>query len=402
MGGKLADIMNNGTDKEKKYDFSLALTVVDIIPCILFGASMILLDRWFRSPLYLTAAIMCTLAGLCKVIWKFLICIFDKNIEVLNKQFKFVMPTGMLLLLISVFTMNRRGIATSQIIDFIMQSPSRWLLLAWLICCVLMVILRITLNMDLTKSNWIAEVANIVANSFLLIAVICLVYVGDYYHYAATYSDDELASMYDAQMREYDGYTVFMPAKYEGYEPAAGMVFYPGGKVDDAAYIPLMEAIADKGIAVVLVSMPDNLAILDYGAADSVPLTDLFPSVTEWYIGGHSLGGATAAMYLAGDDGHAVDYKGIILLGAYSTKDLKGRGFKSLCIYGSEDGVMNREKYEKNRTNLPEDNTELVIEGGCHSFFGDYGIQSGDGTPAITAKEQWDITAQAVCDLMTE
>ena len=46
-------------------------------------------------------------------------------------------------------------------------------------------------------------------------------------------------------------------------------------------------------ILCVLVKMPCNLAVLDRNAADSIP--ERFSEVTDWYIGGHSLGGAMAA-----------------------------------------------------------------------------------------------------------
>jgi len=67
-----------------------------------------------------------------------------------------------------------------------------------------------------------------------------------------------------------------------------------------------------------------------------------------------------------------------------------------LSIYGSEDGVMNHEKYEKNKKNLPGDFTEFVIDGGCHAGFGMYGTQEGDGTPTISGAEQIDTTAEVI------
>ena len=48
---------------------------------------------------------------------------------------------------------------------------------------------------------------------------------------------------------------------------------------------------------------------------------------------------------------------------------------------------MNREKYEENKSNHPESFTEVVIDGGCHAYFGMYGAQDGDGTPAISTVE---------------
>ena len=57
---------------------------------------------------------------------------------------------------------------------------------------------------------------------------------------------------------------------------------------------------------------------------------------------------------------------------------------------------MNREKYEKYKTNLPEEFTEIIIEGGNHAYFGMYGEQKGDGKASISATEQISITADAI------
>lgn len=49
--------------------------------------------------------------------------------------------------------------------------------------------------------------------------------------------------------------------------PDTGFIFYPGGKVEYTAYIPLMERLASEGILCVLVKMPGHLAVLDRDAA---------------------------------------------------------------------------------------------------------------------------------------
>jgi hypothetical protein len=67
-----------------------------------------------------------------------------------------------------------------------------------------------------------------------------------------------------------------------------------------------------------------------------------------------------------------------------------------LSIYGSRDGVLDRDKYEKYLLNLPDTAEEVVIEGGCHSYFGCYGMQTGDGTPTITREKQMAETAEAI------
>ena len=129
------------------------------------------------------------------------------------------------------------------------------------------------------------------------------VYVSDYYH-ADPAAEDALVSDDVVSVTKQNGNWVFAPES-----PTAGLIFYPGGKVENTAYAPLLHDLA-------------------------------------------------------------------------------------------EDGVLNREKYEADRTNLPQDTTETVIDGGCHAGFGSYGAQKGDGTPTISAEEQQRQTADALAAWM--
>ena len=91
---------------------------------------------------------------------------------------------------------------------------------------------------------------------------------------------------------------------------------------------------------------------------------------------------------------------GIYVSDYYYHADLTDSGLRVYAAYGSEDGVLNREKYEADRTNLPQDTTETVINGGCHAGFGSYGAQKGDGAPVISAEEQQQQTADALAAWM--
>ena len=112
------------------------------------------------------------------------------------------------------------------------------------------------------------------------------IYFSDYYH--TDPAEDALVSDRFVSVSEQNGNWVFAPES-----PTAGLIFYPGGKVENTSYAPLLHDLADDGILCVLVKMPCNLAVLDMNAADSIP--ERFSEVTDWYIGGHSLGGAMAA-----------------------------------------------------------------------------------------------------------
>ena len=220
----------------------------------------------------------------------------------------------------------------------------------------------------------------------LVIGIGSYAYLSDYYH-ADEMAMAAMAYQTDSVQTEQNGDVIwFVPE-----DPTAGLIFYPGGKVEYTAYAPLLRACAENGILCALVRMPGNLAVLDANAADG--LQQEHPEITTWYIAGHSLGGAMAANYAAAHDG---DYDGLILLAAYSTKDLTGTTLRVLSVYGSEDGVMNQESYEKNRSNLPADTTEVVLDGGCHAQFGSYGTQDGDGIPTISGEEQIRQTVEAI------
>ena len=215
-------------------------------------------------------------------------------------------------------------------------------------------------------------------------------YVSDYYR-SDIEAIEAFAGNTDVEMRELeDGSVAFIPHEY-----TAGVIFYPGGKVEYTAYEPLMRALAERGILAVLVKMPLNLAVLKSNAADGIP--EEFANVEKWYMAGHSLGGSMAASYIAKNSN---EFDGLIMLAAYSTADLTGSGIKVLSIYGSLDRVMNDEKYAEYLSNLPTDYTEHVIDGGNHAGFGMYGEQKGDGTAVITNAEQIVITADAIANFV--
>ena len=215
------------------------------------------------------------------------------------------------------------------------------------------------------------------------------VYLSDYYH-----SDYEAIGAFMPQNSQWkeepDNTIVFEPEK-----PKAGFIFYPGGKVEHRSYSPLMQALQERGVLCVIVKMPFNLAVLDINAADGIRAE--YPEVKNWYIGGHSLGGSMAASYLGE---HRDEFRGLILLGSYSTENLSDTDLRVLSVFGSEDKVMNRESYDEYKANLPEDFTEIEIPGGCHANFGMYGTQEGDGTPTITNEEQIRLTADYIYELI--
>lgn len=212
--------------------------------------------------------------------------------------------------------------------------------------------------------------------------------------YQADFDLDEcLSSAPGITLQNHNETIVINPAS----ESDTAFIFYPGGAVDYSAYLPLLIRCAKNGVKCFLIQMPYDLAILNISAADKFFID--YPEIKNWYIGGHSLGGAMSAAYVAK---HKENLKGLILLAAYSTEDLSEIGLKVLSVYGSRDGVLKKENYEKCKSNLPKNFEEHVIEGGNHCQFGTYGFQDGDNVATISSDEQQTIAANYIGDFCNE
>lgn len=184
---------------------------------------------------------------------------------------------------------------------------------------------------------------------------------------------------------------VFTPAE----QADTGLIFYPGGLVEPAAYAPVLRIIAQEGILVVITPMPLNLGILNTGAAEAV--IEAYPEIRTWILAGHSLGGASAGIYAAN---HPSRIDALVMWDSYppDSADLSETDLSVLSIYGTTDSIPNTDNFDEKRDLLPPDASFAAIEGASHAQFGDYGPQKGDVEPSISLSEQH----QIVADLMLE
>ena len=165
------------------------------------------------------------------------------------------------------------------------------------------------------------------------------------------------------------------------YPTDTALIFYPGAKVEDTAYLPLLNQLRQTGLTCILAKMPFRLAIFDADAAQDIMAA--FPEVDHWYLAGHSLGGAMASRFAAG---HRDEVEGLILLGAYPYGDYPAEN--TLVVYGSLNQSV--EEHLDNAENVVE------IDGGNHAQFGNYGPQKGDLPAAISPQEQQAQTVAAI------
>lgn len=183
----------------------------------------------------------------------------------------------------------------------------------------------------------------------------------------------------------------------QGYviEPAAGssevgVVFYPGARVSPDAYVGSLADLSRRANATVVVArLSLNLAIVDYGigqtpagshAADRA--MSQYPAVEEWYVGGHSLGGAMACRYVHSNQ----EMSGLLLYASYCDVDISERSLAVVSVAGEADTVIDRDAYQRGLRNLPETATTAELPGVNHSQFGTYrGQDKPSGTSYETA-----------------
>lgn len=162
----------------------------------------------------------------------------------------------------------------------------------------------------------------------------------------------------------------------------AGLVFYPGARVDARAYQDILGPLANAGYLVVILKVPLGIPLLDISQARGA--MDNHPDITSWAVGGHSLGGVSAASFAASNR----DVSGLLLFASYPAESLAGSvDLSVLSISGSNDGLTTPDKISASKALLPPATGFATVQGGVHAFFGDYGEQPGDGTPGISRQE---------------
>ena len=178
--------------------------------------------------------------------------------------------------------------------------------------------------------------------------------------------------------------------------PTRGLVFIPGAKVTAESYLSNLSGIVEQeGITVVITKPTLNLAFFDLRPLTT--FTDLAPGVGQWWVGGHSLGGVKACQFA---EDPAVE--GLILFGSYCANNLSGTDLPVLSLGGSDDGLSTPAKIKDASVRLPADTTFIQIEGANHARFGDYGVQSGDGTATISGDEMRGILTTDITAFLEE
>ena len=152
--------------------FTVGLALVDAIPVLSFGISMVIIASRFDSPLFMVGAGLSVLAGCCKVAWKLVLGIAKKDLRWLNKPFVPMQAAGFLLMLVS-FAVGFRSISWSGVLSAVTGLPSILFFLGWIGLMRFMGWFRKhKFHNDDAKSNWTAQIINAVGQTCLLLGIL--------------------------------------------------------------------------------------------------------------------------------------------------------------------------------------------------------------------------------------
>ncbi|WP_232324898.1 alpha/beta hydrolase [Halobacillus mangrovi] len=187
-----------------------------------------------------------------------------------------------------------------------------------------------------------------------------------------------------------EGWVTYKP---EENKKKMGVILYPGAKVEPEAYSYIAEQLSGKGY---LVGIPDvmlNLPMFDINKAEEA--INKYDSIEKWYVGGHSLGGVSAASFA---QSHPEKVEGLIFLASYPSK---GNSFADsdllmLSIYAENDGLSTVDEIKEKESLLSGQAAFYEIKGGNHAKFGVYGSQKGDEKAVISVEKQQDIIVNVI------
>ena len=175
---------------------------------------------------------------------------------------------------------------------------------------------------------------------------------------------------------ERDGFLVIRPSAPPS---TVGLLFYPGLRIEPRAYLAKLAALSSKaGVSIVIGRPSLNVAAFSIGQADD--MRKQLTGIKQWYVAGHSLGGAVACYYASN---HLDDLQGVVLLGTYCGSDISTSRLRVLTVVAGSDGVIPPKTIEQHVVELPANAQIVRIAGMVHSQFGNYGPQSDDGRPSI-------------------
>lgn len=180
-----------------------------------------------------------------------------------------------------------------------------------------------------------------------------------------------------------------------------GVIFYPSYFISEKSYLPFLFELAKYGYGVYILKPFSNVSFSNKGLVNSVIKKEVYKN---YVLMGHSFGGGTLLNYLSKQNKFFDKIRDVVLLAPRGLKkyNFDKNNFNMLSIVGSNDGIIDLKKYEDIKSNLSSNTKYVVIKGGNHSNFGNYGKQFGDLKSDISLEKQQFIALNEIVKFLNE
>ena len=158
----------------KPSNFTVGLTLFDIVPVALFGIASVLLGNALGSQIFLMGAILGIVAGAGKVLWKVALISVNNDEWRLNRQFVILMPVGLALMAGSLF-FDLHGMTLDALASAALSVPAVIFLALTVAGIVALIVLDVRGAKMNLRDNWREEIANCATQlCFLIFALLVI------------------------------------------------------------------------------------------------------------------------------------------------------------------------------------------------------------------------------------
>lgn len=139
--------------------FTLSMAVMDCLPVLFFSIGFAVLATRFNSHLFRLGIFLVILVGALKAGWKFVIALCHKDLNVLNKQMRFLMPIGFVLMLVAM-VIDRNKWSWNAMINHITRMPANLFFLGGIIGIIALIWFAKHQDGRDAKVNWKEQAIN--------------------------------------------------------------------------------------------------------------------------------------------------------------------------------------------------------------------------------------------------
>ena len=153
--------------------FTVGLALVDAIPVLLFGVSVILIGARWGNAVFLIGAVAMFVGGASKVLWKLLIGLGKGDKPLLAKLFRPCMFGGFALVLISVIIGSFTGALSWPAVGrAIVSLPALVFFILAVAGMTAMGVLAKKMDQTSARANWTEQLINAFAQLMLLLGIV--------------------------------------------------------------------------------------------------------------------------------------------------------------------------------------------------------------------------------------